>query len=222
MGACVSRDRVPTIEGAHADENWAFKTECSIKLHSVEFRTFQSAIKRFGYRMDLNEEHLKAIAPEIHMDYEKMCAERTKGQAICYFDNQFAYLNGKHNVDNLMLIGWLLCKHWDDTTQGTELWHILNPTLAETVPKNQVMEVVRKLMYIAVDLNQRMLENEPNTPEKTSALKYLKKVKTNRNKFFEQLQNQLDREVTQESIQFLDQIYRSYDLRLTMAGDKEL
>ena len=40
MGACGSRDRAPTIEGAHDEENWAFKTECQIKLHSVEFRTF--------------------------------------------------------------------------------------------------------------------------------------------------------------------------------------
>ena len=116
MGACGSRDRVPTIEGASAEENFAFKVECQIKLHSVEFRTFQSAIKRFGYRMDLNDEHLKAIAPEINMNYEKMCAERTRGQALCYFDSKFAYVNGKHNVDNLILIGWLLCKHWDDTT----------------------------------------------------------------------------------------------------------
>ena len=74
MGACGSRDRVPTIEGASTEENFAFKVECAIKLHSVEFRTFQAAVKRFGYRMDLNDEHLRAIAPEINMDYEKMCA----------------------------------------------------------------------------------------------------------------------------------------------------
>ena len=47
------------------------------------------------------------------------------------------------------------------------------------------MDIVRKLMYIAVDLNQKMVEAEPNSAEKTSALKYLKKVKANRNKFFE-------------------------------------
>ena len=192
MGACGSRDRVPVIEGASAEENFSFKVECAIKLHSVEFRTFQSAIKRFGYRMDLNDEHLKAIAPEINMDYEKMCAQRTKGQAICYFDQKFAYLNGKHNVDNLMLIGWLLCKHWDDTTQGRELWHIMNPTLEESVPKARVLDTVKKLMYIAVDLNAKMLEQEPNSPEKTNAQKYHQKIIKNRSKFFEQLTNQLN------------------------------
>ena len=59
MGVCYSRDRIPVIEGAHADENFCFATQCSLKLQSVEFRSFQAAIKRFGYRMDLNEEHLK-------------------------------------------------------------------------------------------------------------------------------------------------------------------
>jgi len=158
MGACGSRDRVPVIDGASPEEQHCFKIECSIKLHGVEFRTFQSAIKRFGYRMDLNDEHMKAIAPEINMNYDKMCSERTKGQAIAYFDERFAYKNGKHDVENLMLLGWLLCKHWDDTTQGRELWHIINPTLAETVPKQQVMAVVRKLVYIAYDLNVNMME----------------------------------------------------------------
>ena len=121
-----------------------------------------------------------------------------------------------------MLVGWLLCKHWDDTTQGRELWHIINPTLAESVPKRQVLDVVRKLIYIAVDLNQNMLTQEPDSPEKSNALKYMKKVLSNRNRFVEQLTNQLNKDVTEESIRFMDQIYRSYDLRLTIAGEKEL
>ena len=129
MGACGSRDRVPTIEGAHAEENFSFNTECLIKLHGVNYETFQAAIKRFGYRMDLKEEHLKSIAPEIRLDIEAMNANRNAGQALCYLDPKFAYLNGKHNVENLTLIGWLLCKHWSDETQGTELWHIINPAL---------------------------------------------------------------------------------------------
>lgn len=86
MGACTSRDRVPIIDGAHADENYCFAAECGIKLHGVEFRTFQSAIKRFGYRMDLNEEHLKSIAPELRLNYEQMMQDATSAQAICYLD----------------------------------------------------------------------------------------------------------------------------------------
>ena len=116
MGACTSRDRVPRIDGATAEEQFCFTAECSIKLHSVEFRSFQAAIKRFGYRCDLNEEHLKSIADEIHLNHELMHADRSKGQALAYLDDKFAFLNGKHNVENLIIMGWLLCKHWSDET----------------------------------------------------------------------------------------------------------
>lgn len=108
--------------------------------------------------MDLNDEHMRAIAPEINMNYDKMSSEGNRGQRLAYFDPNFAYKNNKHDVENLMLLGWLLCKHWDDTTQGRELWHILNPTLAETIPKQHVMAVVRKLIYIAYDVNFTLME----------------------------------------------------------------
>ena len=43
--------------------------------------------------MDLNEEHLKAVAPEINLDYERMYADKLKGQALLYLDEKFAYQN---------------------------------------------------------------------------------------------------------------------------------
>ena len=84
--------------------------------------------------MDLNEEHLKAIAPEINLDHERMYADRNNGQALLYLDEKFTFLNQKHQVDNLIIAGWLLTKHWSDDTQATELWHMLNPFLSDTVP----------------------------------------------------------------------------------------
>ena len=47
-------------------------------------------------------------------------------------------------------------------------------------------------MYIVVELNTKMMEKEPNSPEKTNAVKYLKKVESNRRKFLEQLNTQLN------------------------------
>ena len=77
--------------------------------------------------------------------------------AICYLDEQFAFKNGKHDVDNLILLGWLLCKHWDEENQGTELWHILNPELNDTVPRENVLAVWEKIIYVAVDLNIKLI-----------------------------------------------------------------
>ena len=222
MGACGSRDRVPVIEGAHAEENFCFKAECALKLHSVEFRTFQSAIKRFGYRMDLNDEHFKSIAAEINLDYESIHANHNAGQALAYMDEKFAFKGKKHNVDNLIIMGWLLCKHWSDEAQGTELWHIMNPTLRETVFKAEVVAFVRKLCYVAVTLNEIMVKALPQGNEKDNAIKYLERIGTNQEKFMLHLASQLDEECDKESLDFLDQVYRSYDLRMTIAGDKDL
>ena len=55
MGACTSRDRVPIVEGAHVRENFCYAAEAKLGLYRVEFRTYQAAIKRFGYRIDLTE-----------------------------------------------------------------------------------------------------------------------------------------------------------------------
>ena len=131
--------------------------------------------------MDLSPEHMKAICSEIRLDYGKMLTSTDKGKALLYLDSKFAYLNSKHNVENLMIAGWLLCKHWDDTTQGTELWHIINPELKEEVPSKEVILVLNKLAYIAVDLNLNMINALPNGAlDKPNAIKYLQRVKANK------------------------------------------
>ena len=153
MGCTSSRDSVPFVEGAHAEESFCFAAECGIKIHSVEFREFQAAVKRFGYRIDMTEEHMRAIAPEIHLDVDQMMNDSMSAYAVAYLDKEFSYKEGKHNVENLTLIGWLLCKHWNDETQARELWHIINPELLPFVTKRDVLSIVTRLAYIAVNLN---------------------------------------------------------------------
>ena len=136
--------------------------------------------------MDLNEEHMKSIAPEINLDYAKMQADRKAGQAILYLDEQFAFQGGKHHVENLILAGWLLTKHWDDETQTTELWHILNPFLNETVPQKQVIDIIKKILYVGVDLNIRVVESLKDSPGKKEAKQYLGRVQANKDLFIQQ------------------------------------
>ena len=135
MGACCSsnREKIYILEGASSDENFCYNAECKLELQKVEFRTFQAAIKRFGYRIQLNEDHLRAIAPEIRLNVDKMLADSNSVYALTYLDTEFAYLEGRHNVDKLMYIGWLLCSHWSEETQSRELWHIANPQLEDTI-----------------------------------------------------------------------------------------
>ena len=83
---CSSRDQFPRLKNVTEVENFCFMSECQIKLHQVEFRDFQSAIKRYGYRSDLNDEHMKSIAPEIHLNFNNMKTIPDSAQAICYLD----------------------------------------------------------------------------------------------------------------------------------------
>ena len=76
-------------------------------------------------------------------------------------------------------------------------------------------------MYIAVDMNLAMINAEPDSAQKTNALKYHKKIKQNQAQFVQKVNESLDQEVTREGIDRLTSLYRTYDLRLMIAGDKK-
>ena len=222
MGACVSRDRVPTVEGAHVRENFCYQAEAKLGLYRVEFRTYQAAIKRFGYRIDLTEQHLRAIAPEIRLNVDEMKNDPKSAFAIAYLDTGFAYKEGRHQVEELILIGWLLCTHWSEETQARELWHIVNPGLAETVPKSDVNRLVASLMYVAVSINTKLVKAMPASAEKDKALAYLETCQRNRKSWAVGLTRELGAEVTEEELmELMKQFFRSYDLRMSIAGDKK-
>ena len=170
MGCGESRERTPVVDGAHDTENFCFRAECGIRLHSIEFRDFQAAIKRFGYRINMTTEHMRHIAFEIHLDVDRMLGDSFSPYAVAYLDKDFSFTGGCHNVDNLILLGWLLCKHWSDETQNYELWHIVNPHLAPHVTKREVLSVITRLAYIAVNLNLKMIKNLPGSQGKDEAL----------------------------------------------------
>ena len=96
---------------------------------------------------------MRAIAPEIRLDVDKTRADSTSVYALTYLDDEFAYLDGRHCVEKLMYIGWLLCSHWSEETQSQELWHLANPELNETIGKEAVRHLVRELMYVAITTN---------------------------------------------------------------------
>lgn len=223
MGVCASRDKVPLIDGAHEDEQFCYAAECTLNLHSVEYRTFQAAIKRYGYRIDLSEDHLKEIAPDINLSIQKMHGDEASAYHLVYLDRDFAYKNETHNIEELMMIGWLLCRHWDDENQATELWHLINPEVEDFVTKKQVMHIVNRLAYIAVQLNRKIVLHMRRSSERDSAVEYLDRCMKRKKAFLLKIQNQLPDLVEKEQLyDLMEQFFRSYDLRLAIAGDKKL
>jgi hypothetical protein len=62
--------------------------------------------------------------------------QKTSAFAVVYKDEQFIFQGKKYNVQKLMHLGFLLCDHFTADEQAKELWHLINPKLAETVSKD--------------------------------------------------------------------------------------
>ena len=116
--------------------------------------------------------------------------------AIAYLDKDFSHQEGRHQIEQLVLIGWLLCTHWSDETQARELWHIVNPELREAVDKTAVNKLISSLMYVAVNLNQKLVTAMPQSGEKEKALTYLAKCNKNRKNFANELTEGFGDEIT--------------------------
>ena len=93
--------------------------------------------------------------------------------AIAYKNPDLTYKNNRFQVDALIVMGWLLCRHWDDEQQEKELWHILNPTLQPDVSINRVVLVLMQLLHIACDLNKKLIRTKAPSKEKDQAINYL-------------------------------------------------
>lgn len=83
---CGSRERYNELIGAPAEENYVHKSESRLRLRETDYQTFQGAVKRFGYRIDLNDEHIKSIAREIKLDHQEMNQSNNSPYAIVYKD----------------------------------------------------------------------------------------------------------------------------------------
>ena len=56
----------------------------------------------------------------------------------------------------------------------------MNPALEEAVPKADVINTIASLLYVAVNLNKKLLEGMSESEEKQKALSYLDTCRKNR------------------------------------------
>ena len=116
-GVCLSRDRAPNTDGMPDEEATVYLRECELGLHNVEFDAYQGAVKRFGYKIDLNDEHMRKIAPEIRLNFQEMQTVPASVHAVVYKDEKMFFDSKRHNVPKLVRLGFLLCRHYTAETQ---------------------------------------------------------------------------------------------------------
>ena len=98
----------------------------------------------------------------------------------------------------------------------------MNPTLQPHVTKREVNSVITRLAYVAVNLNLKLLKNMPDSETCKSALAYHNRINQNRKAFLKLVGDSLADQVDQESFIAVlrGQFFRSYDLRMALAGDE--
>ena len=101
------------------------------------------------------------------------------------------------------------------------MWHIINPELRPSVTRREVYSVINRIAYVAVNLNQKLLNNLPDGEMRGKALDYHKRIASTRKSFLSKVGSSLPEQITQEDLggDILHQFYRSYDLRMAIAGD---
>lgn len=63
-------------------------------------------------------------------------------------------------MPNLLKLGFLCCYHNSVDEQALEMWHLINPKLEDSVPKERVEQFLKDLTYAAIDMNISKYQNE--------------------------------------------------------------
>jgi len=71
MGFCSSKPKEDLIADS-PEELYIQANEARLGLSEINFKDYQFAIKKFGYRIDLNREHMRAISAEIKLNYDEL------------------------------------------------------------------------------------------------------------------------------------------------------
>jgi len=139
----------------------------------------------------------------------------------------------------MLMIGFLLCEHYSVDTQGVDLWHLINPKLELTIPKETVIDFVKDLLKIAVDLNFQYIQNlekkliQQGVNEKVNAtkvkeeesirkraIKYLDLAQRKIPEFIEKLMEIMPPLVSKMDLHPIlkNQVYRSHQIRTLLTN----
>ena len=110
----------------------------------------------------MNDEHMRSISKEIHLDASALVDDPHSPFAILYKDPNFSFISMRYNVQNIVKAGFLLCKHYSKDSQELELWHMVNPTLEDTIGPHEVKSLMESLAYVAVDIQSSKYSYQNN------------------------------------------------------------
>ncbi len=114
-------------------------------LRDTDFSAFLYLVKRYGYNeMPFDDILFAQLCPELGVDHTKFDNERgeDKDNQVCQtYKCAINFKEGTYNVRNLVLLGFLYCKHSDIFTKKEDFWGLINPSVDGTTTKEHIKEV---------------------------------------------------------------------------------
>ena len=103
--------------------------------------------------MKLRPDHMRLISEAINLDYDgKIQNYYPSFEKYLLCDEDFGFKDGENDPHKLLLSGFMYCDFTtNETAHMDNLWHLINPNFKQTVPLEAVREVVKDLLYIAID-----------------------------------------------------------------------
>ena len=146
------------LSGVSHEELIVYRHECQINLYMVPYEVFRGSVKRYGYATDLTDKHMMKISRDIMLDTHEMYSNPKSAFALVYLDETFRSADKRHSVRQMLRLGWFLCVHRNQTAQENELWNLINPSMDETIKREDVIHFVRTLTTFAVTINKSKKE----------------------------------------------------------------
>eukprot|EP00347_Sterkiella_histriomuscorum_P000070 403377301 len=155
-------------------ERQVFQKEQSIGLHKVNYEVFERAIKRYGFTGRLTEDSFKAIAKE-YFNISPQTLDDKFTNEYKYLKCQKLFYQGNYEIEQLLYLGYVLCRHETPQKAVDSLWGLIDPDIKGMVRKQRLIEVLQNLVYYAMILPHDIQLIEPSIDPMYSI--YIKRLK---------------------------------------------
>ena len=116
---------------------------------------------------------MQAISYELKFDWKTLAPESNHSKLAVSLKNPFMLQDGTFNLKNWLAFGFLVCQHESEESLKREFWQLLNPKLRVTINLNSLVEQLKLLIVLLLDMRLAIEEATSNNQEVVTALKSL-------------------------------------------------
>jgi hypothetical protein len=116
-----------------------------------------------------------------------------------YMRDSEIFDRGNYDSRNLVILGFLLCRHKDTRKAFNNLWGLINPECHPKIGKERVKIFMEKMLYFSIDLPLK-IEKISDQPD-VEVMDYLKRLAEKKDRYIYDLIKVFNPEVTREELE---------------------